>query len=97
MHSGIVGGLLSQLDQLHVQLVTNLENHFFDSTGMNPAVDDQRLQGASGHFSPNRIEAGNDHRVRGVVDDDVHAGGGFERPDVPSFATDDAAFHLIAR
>src|SRR2546430_12810848 len=35
------------------------------------------------------------HGVGCVVDDHVHTGGGFERPDVAALAPDDAALHLV--
>ena len=33
---------------------------------------------------------------RGIVDDEVHARGGFQRADVAALAADDAALHFIA-
>ena len=52
---------------------------------------------AARHLPPDRIEAGDDHGVGGVVDDDVDAGGGLEGADVPALAADDPALHLVAR
>ena len=63
---------------------------------MDPAVLDQRLERPPGHLAADRIEAGDDHRVGRVVDDDVHPGGGLERADVPALAADDPALHLVA-
>ena len=41
------------------------------------------------------IEARNDHRLRGVIDDDVDARQRLEGADVPALAADDAALHLV--
>ena len=62
---------------------------------MDPAVGDQRLQRPPGDLAADRIEAGDDDRVRRVVDDDVHAGRQLERADVPPLAADDPPLHLV--
>ena len=65
--------------------------------GMDPAVHDQRLERAARDLAPDRVEAGDDHGVGRVVDDDVHPGRRLERADVPPLAPDDAPLHLVAR
>lgn len=62
---------------------------------MDPAVVDQLLQGDPGHFPAHRVEAGNDHRFRRIVDDQVDTGQGLQGPDVPAFPADDPALHFI--
>ena len=42
-----------------------------------------------------RIERRQHHRVRRVVDDEIHAGQVLERPDVPALASDDAPLEVI--
>jgi hypothetical protein len=64
---------------------------------VNTAIHDQRLQGAPGNLTPDRIEAGNDDGVRSVVDDDVHPGCSLECSDIPPLPAYDAPLHLIAR
>ncbi len=44
-----------------------------------------------------RIERGEDDRARRVVDDQLDAGGLFERADVAPLAADDAPLHVVAR
>ena len=46
-------------------------------------------------ISFSRVESGNDHRFRRIVDDQVDAGQGFQGPDVPAFPADDPALHFI--
>ena len=48
-----------------------------------------------GDFAPDGIEPGNDHRLGGVVNDQVDARGRFQGADVPPFPPDDAPFHLL--
>jgi hypothetical protein len=67
-----------------------------DPLGVDAAVQDEPLQGEPGDLPADRVEAGKEHGFRRVVDDEVDAGHRLEGPDVPAFAADDAALHLIA-
>ena len=62
---------------------------------MRPSV--MSAQGDPGDLAADRVEAGQDDRLGGVVDDDVDAGGGFEGADVPPLAADDPPLHLLGR
>src|SRR3954447_2023879 len=97
VNAGVVGRLLAHLHQLGVQLALNLEHNLFDPSWMNPAVGDEGLERAPGDFPPNGVEAGDDHRVGGVVDDHINTGSRLECPDIAALSPDDAAFHLVAR
>ncbi len=63
--------------------------------GMDPAVAEELLQGHAGDLAADAVEAGQDHGVRGVVDDEVDAGEVLERADVAALAADDAALHVV--
>jgi hypothetical protein len=65
--------------------------------GMNPPVGDQRLDCLSRDLAAVGVEAREDDGARGIVNDQVNAGGQFERPDIASFAADDAALEVVAR
>jgi len=65
------------------------------SSSMRPdgsGVLDEVGQGQPRDLSPHRFEAGQDHRFRGVVDDQIDTGGLLEGADVAALAADDAAF-----
>src|SRR5687768_8593521 len=62
---------------------------------MDPSVRDQLLERDARRLPPDRIESGENNGLRSVVDDYVDAGGLLEGPDVPAFAADDPALHLI--
>ena len=64
---------------------------------MDAPVRHQPLQGALRDLAADRIESGEDDRLRRVVDDHVDPGHGLEGADVPPLAPDDAPFHLVAR
>ena len=96
VHARLVGRLLARLDQLLVDLPAHLGHDLLDAARVDAAVGDQRLERAAGDLAAHRVEAGDDHRVGRVVDDDVHAGGGLEGADVPALAADDAALHFVA-
>ena len=64
---------------------------------MDAPVGNQLLQGQPGDFAPDRVEAGHNHSIGRVVDDDVHPRGQLERADVASLAPDDPPFHFIVR
>ena len=91
----VVDGLFARFEDTGIDVGLGLAHDFFDAPRVDPAVGDQTLEGEPAHLAPDRLEAGYDDRVGGVIDDDVHAGRRLERADVPSLAADDAALHLI--
>jgi hypothetical protein len=95
-HARLVGRLLARLDELRVEFAARLRGHLLDAAGMDAPIGDQRLERATRHLAADRVEAGNDHGIRRVVDDHVHARDLLEGADVPALAPDDAALHLVA-
>ena len=64
---------------------------------MDAAVGDELGERDAGDLAPHGVEAGQDHRLRRVVDDEVDAGEVLERADVAALAPDDAALHVVGR
>ena len=64
---------------------------------MDAAVLEQLLERHAGDLAADAVEAGEDHRVRRVVDDEVDAGEVLEGADVAALAADDAALHVVGR
>ena len=95
MDTHLEGGLFPGFLNLLIQFLLGFFHHFLDPGRMDPAVVDQLLQGDPGHFPAHRVEAGNDHRFRRIVDDQVDTGQGLQGPDVPAFPADDPALHFI--
>ena len=89
-HGGFAG-----LTDLVADLLLGLLHHLLDAGGVDAAVHDQLLEGDPGDLPADRVEGGEDHGLGRVVDDQVHAGGGLEGPDVPALAADDPALHLV--
>ncbi len=81
-------------DRLH--FLFGLLDHFLDSGRMNAPVHNELLQRNPGDLTANRIEAGDDNRLRRVINDEIHSGHGLQRADVPTLAADDPPLHLIA-
>ena len=63
---------------------------------MRPSCE-QLLERHAGDLAAHAVEAGQDDRVRRVVDDEVDAGEVLERADVAALAADDAALHVVGR
>ena len=82
------------LDRL-LDLFLGLLHFFLDAARVDAAVLDQPAQRQPGHLAAHRIEAGDDHRLRRIVDDQVDAGRLLDRPDVAALAADDAPLHLV--
>ena len=80
-----------------VGLVLHLLNDFFDARGVDPAVGNQPLDRLLRDLAPIRIESREDDRAGRVVDDQIDAGGEFERADVAALTADDPAFEVVAR
>ena len=62
---------------------------------MRPSSD-QLLQRQPADLAADRVEAGQQHGLGGVVDDQVDAGDRLEGADVAALAADDAALHVVA-
>ena len=90
-HGVLAGPLAEQLD-LGLAAVVGL----LDPLRVDPAVLDEALQGEAGDLAAHRVETGEQHRLRRVVDDQVDAGYRLEGADVPALAADDPALHLVA-
>ena len=87
----VVGGAQAELVDLGAAVLVGV----LDAVRVDPAVGHQRLQGEPADLAPDRVEAGQQHRLGGVVDDHVDAGDRLEGADVAALAADDPALHLL--
>ena len=94
-HAGVVGRLLARLAHDDLDLGAALGDRLLDPAGMDAAVADQLGQRHARHLAAHGVEAGEDDRLRRVVDDQVDPGGLLEGADVAPFAADDATLHLL--
>ena len=92
---GLDRGVLAELEDLVVDLLLGLGDHFLDPGRVDSAVLDQPLHGQAGDLAADGVEAADHHHAGRIVHDDVHAGGLLEGPDVAAFAADDAALHVV--
>jgi hypothetical protein len=84
-------------EEFLVHLGLDLGDQFLDPSGMDPPVLDQVDQRQPRDLAAHRFEARQDHRLGGVVDDEVDPRGLLEGADVASLAADDSALHLVRR
>ena len=89
-------GLAGFLHRL-VDLGPRAPDRFLDARRMDPAVDQEALEGPLRDLAPDRVETRDDHGLRRVVDDDVDPGEGLQRADVAALSADDPALHVVAR
>ena len=75
-------GLFARLADLLIHFLAGLLHHFLDAGGMDAAVHDQALHRNARDLAPDGIKGADNHRFGRVVDDQVHAGSGFQRADV---------------
>ena len=87
--------LLAGLADALLHKVGGLLVHLLNAGWVNAAVGDQVLKGDACGLATNRIEAGEDDGLRGVVNDEIDAGNLLERADVAAFASDDAALEVV--
>jgi hypothetical protein len=92
---GLVGGLLACLPDDEIDFGACLGDDFLDPTGMDAPISDELRDRDPGDLATNRVETTQDDRLRGVVDDQVDAGGLFEGADVATLPADDPALHLV--
>ena len=93
----VLAGLLAFVLDLLRQLVAGFDDHLLDPRGVDAPVAEEAFQGGASNLATHRVEGAEHDRLRGVVDDDVHAGGCLERADVAAFAADDPALQLVGR
>ena len=91
----IEGRLLARLLALLLDLRGGLLDHLLDARRVDAPVGDEAGERQPRDLAPHRVEAGDDHRLGRVVDDEVDAGGRLERADVAPLAADDAALHVV--
>ena len=89
-------GRLALLAGRLVELGGNLRDHFLDPRRVDAAVGHQLLDGLLGDGPPVRVEARQDDRLGGVVDDQLHAGGVLQGADVAPLAADYASLEVVA-
>ena len=97
VHPCLEGGSLALLLDDPVDLRARLLHHLLDARGMDASVLDELVQRLPRDLAAHRVEAGQDHCLRRVVDDEIDARCHLQRADVAPLAADDAALHLLAR
>ena len=92
---GVERGLLAGLDDVALELGLGLVVGLLDPGRVDAAVREQLLERHAGDLAADAVEAGEDHGVGRVVDDEVDAGEVLEGADVAALAADDAALHVV--
>src|SRR5690554_6531210 len=69
--------------------------HLFDPGGMDSTILNKAFKRYARDLLAHRVEAGDNHCFRGVVDDYINPGKGFKGPNIPSLAADNPSLHLI--
>jgi hypothetical protein len=92
LDQGVLAGPLAQLLDLRLAALVGV----LDPLRVDAAVGDETFQSKPADLAPHRVEAGEQHRLGRVVDDEVDAGHRLEGADVTALTADDAALHLVA-
>ncbi len=88
-------GLLPRLADNHFHFALRFVHDLLDARRVDTAIRNQLLQRHTGNLPANRVVAGENHRLRGIIDDNVNPGAGLECPDIASLTSDNAPLHLI--
>ncbi len=91
------GCLFSSLLDVILYLALDLLHRFLNSSGMDPTVGDESLERLFRDGPPDRIEAGQDHRLGGIIHDHIDPRRALESPDVSSLPADDPPLHVFVR
>jgi hypothetical protein len=97
LHVGLEDRLLPELGDVGLQLGLGLVVGLLDARRVDAPVLQELLERHARNLAPDAVERAEDHRVGGVVDDEVDAGEILQRADVAALAADDAALHVVAR
>ena len=96
-HAGALGGVVPGRVGALVGAGERLGVGLLDALRVDATVRHEGLEGDLGDLAALGVEAGQDHGVGLVVDEDVHAGQRLEGPDVAALLADDPALHLVGR
>ena len=88
-------GPLTGLHDLLLELLLRLLDHLLDAGGVDAAVLYQLVERETRQLAADGVEAGEQDRLRRVVDDDLDASGCLECADVASLTTDDATLDVV--
>src|SRR4051794_9372445 len=88
-------GLLADLDDPVLDLRPRLVVRLFDPRRVDPPVLEQPLERQPCDLAAYAVEAGENHRSWGVIDDEVDPGEHLERSDVAPLAADDAPLEVV--
>ena len=97
VNADLEGRLFAFLLDDRVDFLGRLFDHFLDPRRMDAAVYNELFERDTRDLSSDRIEAGQDDRLRCVVDDQIYAGERFDGSDVAALSADDASLHFIIR
>ena len=75
MYSEVDCRALSCFDYFFFHLFAHLCHNFFDACRVNAAVDYELMKGEACYFAAHRVESGKHDSLRGVVYDNLYAGG----------------------
>ena len=95
VHAGIQRRPLALFADNQIHFLPRLGYHVLDTRRVDAPIDDEARQCQARNFAAYRIKAGEDHRLRCVIDNQVDAGRRLQRANVAPLAPDNAAFHLI--
>jgi hypothetical protein len=87
--------LLPHLHDVLVDLRLGLVEGLLDAGRVDATVGKQALEREAGDLATHAVEARQEHRAGGVVDDEVNSGQGLERADVAALPADDPALKLV--
>src|SRR5690606_12877687 len=87
---------LAYFDDFFLDILLRLRNDLLYSGWMNPAILDEPMQRQTRNLPSYGIKTRNNNRLRGVIYDDLHASGRFQRTDIPTFPTDHLALDIVA-
>src|SRR5215211_5679224 len=92
---GVVERLASCGLHLFLHVLAGLRDDLLDAPRVDASVLHEPSHLDPRHLAPDRVEAGDHHRLGRVVDDDVYPRRGLEGPYVPTLTTYDPALHVV--
>ncbi len=95
VYTQVDGCAFAYLYDLFFDLLGYFRYHLLDTCRVDSSVLNELMQTQSGYLAADGIECAQGDALRRIIYYDLHTCGSFEGADVSSFATDDAAFHLV--
>ncbi len=96
-YAHFVAGILSSFSNILSQFFFCFFNHSFNTSRLNPPVNNQFFQGSFGKLASYWAEGGNKNNTRGIINNNFASCSLLNNFNISTFSTNNSTFHFVRR